>query len=165
MIDEANAYHEKYDKGFLRWQLPVGAAARPRPDAADLTSAQVCQYSGPEPPSGGVRRPPLAEMAPHCTQFDGAISTVDEAVVARGADGVDLRRAQVRPQLGDVGRHALADEQMWFGWSSRVLLPEANTDDSLSKVSLPSCTGLGRRAIGLAGAGLRRRARCASTRC
>ena len=22
MIDEANAYHEKYDKGFLRWQMP-----------------------------------------------------------------------------------------------------------------------------------------------
>jgi hypothetical protein len=22
MIDQANAYHEKYDKGFLRWQLP-----------------------------------------------------------------------------------------------------------------------------------------------
>ena len=27
---------------------------------------------------------------------------------------------------------------MWLGWSSRVLLPEANTDDSLSNVSLPS---------------------------
>jgi hypothetical protein len=23
MIDQANAYHEKYDKGFLRWQLPT----------------------------------------------------------------------------------------------------------------------------------------------
>ncbi len=22
MIDQANAYHEKYDKGFLRWQMP-----------------------------------------------------------------------------------------------------------------------------------------------
>jgi hypothetical protein len=22
MVDQANAYHEKYDKGFLRWQLP-----------------------------------------------------------------------------------------------------------------------------------------------
>ena len=33
-------------------------------------------YSGPEPPSGGVRRPPLAEIAPHCTQFDGEMSTV-----------------------------------------------------------------------------------------
>jgi hypothetical protein len=22
MVDEANAYHEKYDKGFLRWKLP-----------------------------------------------------------------------------------------------------------------------------------------------
>jgi hypothetical protein len=22
MVDDANAYHEKYDKGFLRWKLP-----------------------------------------------------------------------------------------------------------------------------------------------
>ena len=23
MVDQANAYHEKYDKSFLRWQLPA----------------------------------------------------------------------------------------------------------------------------------------------
>jgi hypothetical protein len=28
MVDQANAYHEKYDKGFLRWQMP----AEPPPD-------------------------------------------------------------------------------------------------------------------------------------
>src|SRR5262249_6637290 len=32
MIDEANAYHEKYDKGFLRWKMPD----QPPPDL-DLT--------------------------------------------------------------------------------------------------------------------------------
>jgi hypothetical protein len=32
MIDEANAYHEKYDKGFLRWQMPAGP-----PQDLDLT--------------------------------------------------------------------------------------------------------------------------------
>jgi hypothetical protein len=32
MVDEANAYHEKYDKGFLRWKLPD----EPPPDL-DLT--------------------------------------------------------------------------------------------------------------------------------
>jgi hypothetical protein len=32
MIDEANAYHEKYDKGFLRWKMPD----EPPPDL-DLT--------------------------------------------------------------------------------------------------------------------------------
>jgi len=37
---------------------------------------QVSVYSGPEPPSGGVSRPPFAVIAPHCTQFDGASSTV-----------------------------------------------------------------------------------------
>jgi hypothetical protein len=32
MIEEANAYHEKYDKGFLRWKMPT----EPPPDL-DLT--------------------------------------------------------------------------------------------------------------------------------
>jgi hypothetical protein len=30
---------------------------------------------------------------------------------------------------------------MWFGWSSRVLFPDAKTDESLSKVSVPSGVG------------------------
>lgn len=34
MIDEANAYHEQYDKGFLRWKMPD----EPPPDL-DLTPA------------------------------------------------------------------------------------------------------------------------------
>jgi hypothetical protein len=34
MIDQANAYHEKYDKSFLRWQLP----STPPPDL-DLTAS------------------------------------------------------------------------------------------------------------------------------
>jgi len=33
MVDEANAYHEKYDKGYLRWQIPE----MPPPDL-DLTA-------------------------------------------------------------------------------------------------------------------------------
>src|SRR5262249_5227501 len=48
--------------------LPSAVAGRPR-------DRQVTVYSGPEPPSGGVSRPPFAVMAPHCTQFDGAIFT------------------------------------------------------------------------------------------
>jgi hypothetical protein len=32
MIEEANAYHEKYDKGFLRWKMP----SEPPPDL-DMT--------------------------------------------------------------------------------------------------------------------------------
>ena len=34
MVDQANAYHEKYDKSFLRWQLPT----TPPPDL-DLTAS------------------------------------------------------------------------------------------------------------------------------
>jgi len=33
MIDAANAYHEKYDKGFLRWKMPDDA-----PQDLDLTA-------------------------------------------------------------------------------------------------------------------------------
>ena len=45
------------------------------PDTAG-SDGQVRVYSGPEPPSGGVRRPPFAVIAPHWTQFDGVTSTV-----------------------------------------------------------------------------------------
>jgi hypothetical protein len=38
--------------------------------------SQVSVYSGPEPPSGGVSRPPFAVIAPHWTQFDGVTCTV-----------------------------------------------------------------------------------------
>ena len=31
--------------------------------------------------------------------------------------------------------------RMWFGWSSRVLFPDAKTDESLSNVSVPSGVG------------------------
>ena len=37
--------------------------------------AQVSVYSGPDPPSGGVSRPPFALIAPHCTQFEGVTFT------------------------------------------------------------------------------------------
>ena len=43
--------------------------------AAAEVAAYIRVYSGPDPPSGGVSRPPLAVIAPHCTQFDGAICT------------------------------------------------------------------------------------------
>ena len=49
--------------------------ARPR-------GRQVSVYSGPEPPSGGVRRPPFAVIAPHWTQFDGDTLHAHEAVAA-----------------------------------------------------------------------------------
>ena len=53
-------------------------------------------YSGPLPPSGGVKRPPLAVMAPHWTQFEGAICTstahlnVDECGAPEAIAGVKL---------------------------------------------------------------------------
>ena len=44
-------------------------------DRCRRSSGYIRVYSGPDPPSGGVSRPPLAVIAPHCTQFDGAICT------------------------------------------------------------------------------------------
>ena len=89
----------------------TGASAASRPWDDGVGDPQVSVYSGPEPPSGGVRRPPLAVIAPHWTQFDGLSSTLDQAVLAGRLDLVDLRRAHPRPQLGraragTVGRDA-----------------------------------------------------------
>src|SRR5438105_15803674 len=42
---------------------------------SETRPGQVSVYSGPEPPSGGVRRPPLAVIAPHWTQFDAVTRT------------------------------------------------------------------------------------------
>src|SRR5262249_37670777 len=50
--------------------LPATGVTHPR------RPAHVSEYSGPEPPSGGVSRPPFALIAPHCTQFEGVTSTV-----------------------------------------------------------------------------------------
>src|SRR5262249_60813708 len=60
----------------LRRVLRDPSAAGARTVAATVTCHQrqchVTVYSGPLPPSGGVSRPPLAVVAPHRTQFDGA---------------------------------------------------------------------------------------------
>src|SRR5689334_4016974 len=55
----------------------VGAEHTPaRLDRAKRAGAgYVSVYSGPAPPSGGVRRPPLAVIAPHWTQFEGVTMT------------------------------------------------------------------------------------------
>ena len=57
---------------------------RPTSTSPPPDPRQVCQYSGPEPPSGGVRRPPLAVIAPHCD----AVRRLD----------LDRRRGRRRPR-------------------------------------------------------------------
>src|SRR5262249_32888782 len=52
-----------------------GTGARPPTLGRSRGRPQVSVYSGPEPPPGGVRRPPLAVIAPHWTQFDGLSSS------------------------------------------------------------------------------------------
>src|SRR6266536_1801656 len=109
------------------------------PDAA-AEFRYVSVYSGPEPPSGGVRRPPLAVIAPHCTQFDGARFTV--TVPSPPSTPISYTCAgHMCTHMSATSRGTLRSTRMWFGWSSRVLFPDAKTDESLSKISLPSGAG------------------------
>src|ERR671936_624914 len=94
----------------------------------------VIVYSGPEPPSGGVSRPPLAVIAPHWTQFEGVTSTPPST-------GSYTWAGHMRAHSSATSGGTSLRMTMWFGWSSRVLLPDAKTDDSLSNVSLPSAAG------------------------
>jgi hypothetical protein len=48
---------------------PAGPTHPAHRRRATTYRAQVFWYSGPSPPSGVVRRPPLAVIAPHWTQF------------------------------------------------------------------------------------------------
>ena len=50
---------------------PLNSGGSPKVAPARARRRQVTWYSGPSPPSGGVSRPPLAVIAPHCTQFVG----------------------------------------------------------------------------------------------
>ena len=57
-------------------ERPRHASSRSRTRELVASTIYVSVYSGPEPPSGGVSRPPLAVIAPHWTQFDGLSCTV-----------------------------------------------------------------------------------------
>ncbi len=73
---------EDGDRGARYARLQLARDSEPEDPGADDDSVvprrahrQVTVYSGPEPPSGGVRRPPLALIAPHWTQFEGVTFT------------------------------------------------------------------------------------------
>src|SRR3954470_19023127 len=100
----------------------------------------VFVYSGPAPPSGGVRRPPLAVIAPHWRQFDGATFTV--TVPSPSSPPSSYTWAGQRlTHICATSRGTCRAMRMWFGWSSRVLFPDRKTDESLSKTSFPSAVG------------------------
>ena len=69
-------------------------------------------YSGPEPPSGGVRRPPLAVIAPHCTQLEGVTTSSTRPSSPPRADLVDLRRAEIVQASRELARYASLDPQV-----------------------------------------------------
>ena len=79
----------------------------------------------------------MAVIAPHWTQLDGVTSSSTRPSLALGADLVDLRRAHFAQAIA-TSRGTRRWMRMWSGWSSRLRLPLAKTDESLSNVSLPS---------------------------
>ena len=91
-VNEADVLHAIRTGGGATATAPAAAGNMPRnlvtgKDAREVASfvganasgsstpTQVSWYSGPSPPSGRVSRPPLAVIAPHCTQFDGVTCT------------------------------------------------------------------------------------------
>ena len=59
MVDAANAYHELYDKSFLRWKIPDS----PPPDL-DLTPAPIGRPPTPERPPADAVRAPVSSAKP-----------------------------------------------------------------------------------------------------
>src|SRR5205085_4373575 len=89
---------------------------------------QVTVYSGPEPPSGGVRRPPFAVIAPHWTQFDGVTSTSTlPSGSSRPTSYTCAGHMFVQSSASSRGTRRCT--RMWLGMSSRVLFPLRKTDE------------------------------------
>src|SRR5437763_2290747 len=87
-----------------------------------VCAPQVSVYSGPEPPSGGVRRPPLAVIAPHWTQLDGVTRTVTSP--SPGTTSYTCA-GHIRTQRSPSSRGTRRLILRWLGWSSRGRLPDA----------------------------------------
>ena len=100
----------------------------------------VTVYSGPGAALG--RRQPAALGGDRSTLH--AVRRRDvhghRAVAVLRADLVHLRRAHPA-HASARSRGTCVRTRMWFGWSSRVRLPDAKTDESLSKTSVPSGCG------------------------
>ena len=82
-------------------------------------------YSGPSPPSGGVSRPPFAEMAPHWTQFEAVTSTSTTFPAGLASPATSYTCAgHMCTQASASSRRTFVSTRMWLGASSRVLFPE-----------------------------------------
>ena len=88
---------------------------------------------GPRPPSGGVSRPPLAVIAPHCTQLDGATARAPGHRPSRAPRRLVDRGRHMFTHVSARSRGTRCWMRMWFGWSSRVRFPERKTDDLVER--------------------------------
>ena len=78
-------------------------------------------YSGPEPPSGGVKRPPFAVMAPHCTQLDGAtLTAVGSSGVTVHVTGGDARAMRLLIGQSADQTFAFGSETIFLLWQGKV---------------------------------------------
>ena len=76
--------------------------------------AYVSVYSGPEPPSGGVRRPPRAVIAPHWTQLDGVSFT--STVPSPSSSPTSYTWAgHIQAHISATSRGTLRSIRTWFG--------------------------------------------------
>src|SRR4029434_4852265 len=93
-------------------------------------------YSGPLPPSGGVKRPPLAVMAPHCTQLEGLvwITFLPDSSACHSSTAAGHMLIQASPTASCIS----ICSRRWEGCVSRLRLPLTYTLESLSKVRLLS---------------------------
>src|SRR5918996_548298 len=81
-------------------------------------------YSGPSPPSGGVSRPPFAEMAPHWMQFDAVTSTFTTVPWGLASRPTSYTCAGQRcTHASAISRRTRRSTRRWLGASSRVRLP------------------------------------------
>ena len=74
-IADGKVSYSKYDIATGLWPYLGGVLHGSETRGGGEGVRYVFVYSGPEPPSGGVRRPPLAVIAPHWMQFDAVTST------------------------------------------------------------------------------------------
>ena len=85
----------------------------------------ICVYSGPSPPSGGVSRPPFAEMAPHWTQLEAVTSTSTTFPAGLASPATSYTCAgHMCAHASATSRRTFVSTRMWLGASSRVLFPE-----------------------------------------
>ena len=135
---------------FLVWPQCLAAGCGPTlTDRSRVVPArrrkltQVSVYSGPEPPSGGVSRPPFAVIAPHWTQFDG--DTLTSTSRPRPARPRRPAPGTCAPTAGQLARHARLHAEV-----ARLVVARAVPREEHRRELVERELAVGRRVLGRA---------------